>query len=108
MDTDVAGCPWRPSGDGLAVAVRLTPRGGRDRLEGVVAVDGRAMLKARVAAAPVDGGANRALVRLLAKAAGIAPSAVDIAAGTTARVKQVRLSGDPEALAARLSAHVGA
>ncbi len=44
--------------------VRLTPRGGADRIEGVV--DG--VLRARVAAPAVDGAANQALLRLLADA----------------------------------------
>jgi uncharacterized protein YggU (UPF0235/DUF167 family) len=43
--------------------VRLTPRGGTDRVEGV---NDEGVLQARVAAPPVGGAANSALIRLLA------------------------------------------
>ena len=60
--------------------------------------DGRAVLKARVRAAPSDGEANRALVRLLAEVLAMAPREVSIAAGANARIKRVKLDGDPAAL----------
>ncbi|MBV9510811.1 MAG: DUF167 domain-containing protein [Caulobacteraceae bacterium] len=76
------------------LAVRLTPRGGRDAIEGW-ALDGagRPFLKARVAAAPTDGEANAALRRLVARAVGRPASAVRIVAGETARLKQVEIEG---------------
>jgi uncharacterized protein YggU (UPF0235/DUF167 family) len=70
-------------------AVRLTPRGGADRIDGVV--DGA--LRVRVAAPPVDEAANRALLRLLARELGVAPSALRIVSGTTARTKTVAVDG---------------
>jgi uncharacterized protein YggU (UPF0235/DUF167 family) len=83
--------------------VRLTPKGGRDAVEGIDQLaDGTAVLKARVRAAPTDGEANDALVRLLAKTLGVAPRQVTLAGGATARVKRVRIEGDPAALAALL------
>jgi uncharacterized protein YggU (UPF0235/DUF167 family) len=60
-----------------------------DRIDGVV--DG--VLRVRVAAAPVDGAANAALVRLLASALGIPASAVTIASGATARRKVIDVDG---------------
>ncbi len=72
-------------------AVRLTPRGGADRIEGVV--DG--VLRARVAAPAVDGAANQALLRLLADALDVPRSDVRLAAGATSRTKLVVLSGLP-------------
>jgi uncharacterized protein len=69
--------------------VRVTPRGGADRVDGVV--DG--VLRARVAAAPVDGAANEALCRLLARELGVPRSGVRVAAGATARVKTVEVDG---------------
>ena len=95
--------PWRATRDGLVVSVRLTPRGGRDRLEGVAELEDRPVLRARVAAPPVDGAANNALVQLLAQAAGVPRSAVEVTAGAGARLKQVRMAGDPELLEERLS-----
>ena len=45
--------PWTAAADGIFVDVRLTPRGGRDAIEGIESrADGRAVLKARVRAAP--------------------------------------------------------
>lgn len=98
--------PWRVTADGIVLTVRLTPRGGRDRLEGVAEIEGRPLLRARVAAAPVDGAANEALIRLLAKALGVPPSGVAVTSGATARIKQVSVSGDPEALRTRLTSLV--
>jgi uncharacterized protein YggU (UPF0235/DUF167 family) len=54
-------------------------------------------LKARVAAPPVEGEANAALVRLLAKALGVPRSAVRIASGDTARIKLLEIDGLDEA-----------
>ena len=95
--------PFEAHAGGLSLRVRLTPRGGRDALEGVeILADGRAALKARVRAAPEAGAANAALERLIAKACGVPKSAVSITAGATARVKSVRIEGEPERIAARL------
>jgi hypothetical protein len=94
---------WRAASDGLDVFVRLTPRGGRDALDGLDQLsDGRWVVKARVRVAPEDGKANEALCRLIAEAADIAPRAAHIAAGATARLKTVRLKGEAEQLAAAL------
>jgi uncharacterized protein YggU (UPF0235/DUF167 family) len=71
-------------------AVRLTPRGGRDRIGGV-GEDGA--LRAWVAAAPVEYAANRSLVRLVALELGVPPSAVRIVAGSTSRRKTVAVAG---------------
>ncbi|MDE2364117.1 MAG: DUF167 domain-containing protein [Hyphomicrobiales bacterium] len=95
--------PWRARAGGLIVLVRLTPKGGRDAIEGIETLsDGRAALKARVRAAPEDGKANDALTRLIAAAAGVARSAVSIAAGHTSRIKTVEIRGEPERIAAAL------
>ena len=76
------------------LAVRLTPRGGRDRIDGWGRDGaGRSFLKVRVAAPPVDGEANAALEALIAKTLKVSRSAVRIVAGETARVKQVEIDG---------------
>ena len=97
--------PWRATPTGLELHVRLTPRGGRDALDGCeTRDDGRPVLKARVRVAPEDGKANAALLKLLAKRLNIAASALSIASGETARVKTILMSGDSEKLAAALEA----
>ena len=83
----------------VVLTVRLTPRAARDSIDGVGALsDGRAVVLARVRAVPDKGEANRALVELLAKALRVPKSAVAVIAGATARVKQVRIAGEPQAL----------
>ncbi len=70
--------------------VRLTARGGRDAVDGV---DADGSLRARVAAAPVDGAANAALVRLIARELAARASDVEIVGGLTARRKTVTVAG---------------
>jgi uncharacterized protein YggU (UPF0235/DUF167 family) len=95
--------PWIVAGDGLRLMVRLTPRGGRDAIDGVETLaDGRNVLKLRVRAAPSDGEANAALLALLARELDLPRSTVTLAAGATARLKTVALTGEPETLATRL------
>jgi uncharacterized protein len=96
--------PWAACADGLVVTVRLTPRGGRDLIEGVeTRADGRCVLKARVRAAATEGEANDALARLVARSAGVAPSAVRLIGGATSRIKRLHIGGDPGALAMALT-----
>jgi hypothetical protein len=97
--------PWRFRPGGLEVRVRVTPRGGRDGIEGVETLaDGRPVLELRVRAVPEDGAANDAVRRLLAQALGLSASEVALTAGDTARVKTLTLSGDGEGLARALTA----
>jgi uncharacterized protein YggU (UPF0235/DUF167 family) len=97
--------PWRATLTGVVVACRLTPRGGCDSIDGVVRLaDGRAVLLTRVRAAPEKGRANDALCTLLAAKLETSPSRVALASGAKSRLKQVMVSGDPEALIARLRA----
>ena len=99
----MAGEPWTASADGIVIDVRLTPRGGRDAIEGMERrADGRMVVKARVRAAPSDGDANTALCRLIAGAVDVAPSDVTIAGGATSRVKRIHVRGEALAIAAAL------
>jgi len=85
--------------------VRLTPRGGRDAIDGwAKAGDGTRHLKARVSAPPESGKANEALIALLAHALGIAKSQIVLASGEKARLKRLRVRGDTSALKAKLEA----
>jgi uncharacterized protein len=86
----------------------VTPRGGRDSLDGVESLsDGRPVLKVRVRAVPEDGAANEGVRRLLAKALGLPASAVSLEAGATARLKTFLIMGEPERLAAALAKLTG-
>ena len=90
---------------GVRFTVRLTPKGGRDAVEGwVEAADGMRCLKARVSAVPENGKANAALAAMLAKMFGVSKSSVLIAGGAKARLKTIEVSGDPAMLTARLEA----
>lgn len=72
----------------------MTPKGGRDAVDGWAADEaGRPLLKVRVSAAASDGAANAAVLELIAKALRVPRSAVRIAAGETSRVKRLELDG---------------
>ena len=86
------------------LAVRLTPRGGADRVEGV-GEDGA--LRVRVAAPPVDGAANEALCRLLARELALPRGAVRVVAGATGRRKVVEVDAEPAIIAAAWPALAG-
>lgn len=69
------------------LALRVTPGA---RVPGISLADGRVEVKVR--AKPQDGAANEAVLELLAKALGCAPSKVELLRGATSRDKLVRLS----------------
>jgi uncharacterized protein len=95
--------PWIAVADGLRLTVRLTPKGGRDSIDGLgTLADGRTVLQARVRAAPSEGEANAALVGLIAKKLGVATRDVRVEAGASARLKRIKIDGSAAELAARL------
>jgi uncharacterized protein len=95
--------PWLAANDGVVLAVRLTPKGGRDAIDGIECMaDGRAVLKVRVRAAPSEGEANAALLQVIARALDVAPRMVELISGATSRVKRLKILGDAAALSARL------
>ena len=71
-------------------AVRLTPRGGDDRVEGV---DADGVLHVRVAAPPAEGAANLALLALLARELGSPRTKLRVAVGPTSRRKTIAIEG---------------
>lgn len=93
MASDFATGWFRERGSGVDIRVRLTPKGGRDQVDGIVALaDGSRVLAARVRAAPEKGAANAALEKLLAKTLGVARATVAVASGHKARLKTVHVS----------------
>ena len=99
--------PWRYSAHGISVALRVTPRGGRDEIDGIeMLANGRAVVKVRVRAIADGGEANRAVTELLAKSLGVPKAKVKILSGATSRLKQVAVDGDPGRLGEALRALV--
>jgi hypothetical protein len=94
---------YRKEPGALVVRVRLTPKGNRDALDGIGNLsDGSEVVQARVRAPPADGAANAALVKLLATTLRVPKSSIEIVAGQSNRLKQVRIAGNPDDLARRL------
>jgi uncharacterized protein YggU (UPF0235/DUF167 family) len=99
--------PWRYSTEGISIALRVTPRGGRDDIDGVETLaNGKSVVKVRVRAIAEGGEANRAVTELLAKALGVPKRNVRLLAGATSRLKQVAVDGDPRRLGETLKALV--
>jgi hypothetical protein len=73
----------------VSFSVRVQPRASKDELAGERA----GALLVRLTAPPLEGAANSALVRLLARALGVPPSAVEILRGESGRNKLVRVRG---------------
>lgn len=95
--------PFKLFDDHIRLAIRLTPNGGRDDVDGVeLNGNGEAHLKVRVSDVPEKGKANKALIAMLAKRLGIAKSAITLVSGDTARQKILRIDGDPEDLQEKL------
>src|ERR1700744_4166914 len=91
--------PWRYSTEGISVALRVTPRGGRDEIDGIETLaNGRTVLKLRVRALAEGGEANRAVTELLAKTLGVPKAKVRLVSGITSRLNQVAIDGDPKQL----------
>ncbi|MEQ9326575.1 MAG: DUF167 domain-containing protein [Rhodospirillales bacterium] len=92
-----AASPVSVADGGIRVAVRLTPRGGSNKVQGVAFdAEGAALLRVSVTAPPEDGKANAALVKLLAKEWRVAKSSITILSGHQSRTKllSVRIAGD--------------
>lgn len=89
--------PVRATADGIAFDVLVSPRASRARL-GPVHGD---RLKLTVTSPPVDGEANAAVIELVARALGVARSAVEITAGLSSRRKTVSVRGVDAAMLSR-------
>lgn len=98
--------PWRVVAQAVIVRVRLTPRAGRDAIDGIEPMADGPVVKARVRAVAEDGKANAALEALIADALGVAKSSVRVVGGQTSRGKSVAISGDPVQIDAKLRARL--
>jgi uncharacterized protein len=97
------GTPFTITDRGLRLAVRLTPKARRTRIEGLAAeAEGGSAIKVAVTAAPEGGKANAALVKLLAREWRLPKSSIAIERGATTRRKTLAIAGDGAALAVRL------
>lgn len=95
--------PFKKFDDHVRLAIRLTPNGGRDAIDGIEPDgEGTMVLKMRVTAVPEKGRANKALIALIAKSLGIPKSSISLVSGDTARKKILRIDGDPEDLIRKL------
>jgi len=76
-------------GSGNDLAIKVIPRASRDEVLDVV----NGELRIRLRAPPVDGEANRALLKFLGRQLGLPPSALQLVRGQTGRHKCVRIPG---------------
>lgn len=94
--------PFRAVQGGVRVAIRLTPKAGRNGIAGLKpCVDGAVELGVSVTAAPERGKANQALLKLLARTWAVPLGDLDLIAGDTDRHKVVHIKGGT-ALSVRL------
>jgi uncharacterized protein (TIGR00251 family) len=86
------------------LAIRVTPRSAKPGIAWRIAADGCELLEVRVAEAPTDGAANKAVVKLLARLLGISRSEVTIISGQASRHKRVAFPYDEVEVRDRLAA----
>jgi len=77
------------------LTIRVTPRASRDECVG----EREGVLCVKLAAAPVKGAANKALLALLSKRLRVPKGDIEIVGGATARLKRLRIAGLEEATA---------
>ena len=99
---------YRTRPDGLDLFVRLTPKSSVEAIDGLQATaDGATHLAVRVRPVPEKGAADAALEKLLAKRLGLPKRTVSVVAGSTSRLKTVRLTGDAAELAEAVDTAIG-
>lgn len=95
--------PWRVAAGGVLLDLRVTPKSGRDAIEGIESLSsGQTILKVRVRALPTDGEANEAVITLVAKALKIPKANVSLERGGASRVKTLKLAGDAKEISSAL------
>ena len=91
----MSGVFYRFTSGGLELLIRLQPGASRQAIGGIrEGADGRSYLEVRVSAPPVEGKANAALIRFLAKTLGLRKSAITLCAGASSREKTLVLEAD--------------
>jgi uncharacterized protein (TIGR00251 family) len=99
--------PLRAAADGVTLAVRVTPRSSRNRIEGVgLGADGQPRLWVAVTAPPEDGKANDAVIALLAKTWKLRKRDIAVKIGATAREKLLHIAGVSDALMPALTERI--
>lgn len=73
----------------IIFTARIIPRASRSEIVGEHAN----ALKIRLCSPPVDGAANKELIKLLSKTFNVSKSAVEIISGETAKTKQIKIAG---------------
>ncbi|MEZ4492949.1 MAG: DUF167 domain-containing protein [Dehalococcoidia bacterium] len=84
----------------MRLKVRLIPRASRDAIAGF---DASGNLRIRVTAPPVNGAANAAMLKLVARRLRLAPTSVVLVQGAASRTKVLDVPLDEEAVRSRLS-----
>lgn len=85
-------------GDACSFPISVKTSSGKSRIVG----EENGVLKVEVTAAPVEGKANAAVIKLIAKSLDVAPSRVTIAAGEKSKKKRISVSGIDRAAVQRL------
>jgi uncharacterized protein len=98
--------PARAVPDGVVIHARVTPKSSSDEIVGVECAADGPVLQIKVRALPDKGQANSAVIALLAKWLGAAKSRLKVTSGTRARIKQVFVEGEPDALMAKVAARL--
>jgi uncharacterized protein len=99
--------PWRAGAGCVIVRVRLTPKSSIESVDGVAQSAEGAALAARVRAVPVEGEANAAVEKLIARWLDVPKSTVRVTAGAKSRIKSLTISGETNCLEQRLKAKLG-
>lgn len=79
--------------EGIQFSAAIQPRASKNEISGEM----NGALKIRLTSPPVDGAANKACVKFLAKRLGISPGRVDIVSGLSGKNKIIRIEGMDEA-----------
>lgn len=100
--------PWRRTEASVHLRVRLTPKGGRDTVDGTTTTPDGPALKTRVRAAPEDGEANAALIELIAAWLDVPKRTVTLESGHKSRTKMLAISGNAATIEQQLRTNLTA